>query len=476
VAIAAVSAVAFAALTYCRGAVAGQSPTFAVNTYTTGTQIFSTVRRLGNGSFVVAWNSAEQDGFGLGVFARVFDESAQPLSDEIRVNEQTLGDQFTPSIAPIGDGFAIAWQSGPLLFCCTQDGDSFGVYARVFTATGAPATSEFQVNTYTTGSQGNPSVAATDGGFVVVWDSNGQEQGGLRVFSRAFDAAGEASGPEQRVTAQATDDEVGATVEATGSGELITAWTRVAPFDPASTISAHRLDAAGTPVGTEFALHPASGAERTTPLLASAPLEGGASLLAAWSERGSGDDFDVVARAFDAGTTPLGDAARVNLHLPNRQTLTGVAGGADGFVVVWDTLRQDGDSYGVGARRLAADGRPLGPELAVNTYTTGEQSVGQAALLDDGSFVIAWTSAEDGSEYGIVARLFDAESGLAACGDADAGGAITARDALLTLRTSVATDDCLLRACDVNGDGAVTASDALLVLQAAIGLPVDLDC
>ena len=68
--------------------------------------------------------------------------------------------------------FVVAWQSAG------QDGCSYGVYAQRFNAAGVAQGSEFQVNTYTTDNQAASSVAMdADGDFVVAWTSYGQDGG-----------------------------------------------------------------------------------------------------------------------------------------------------------------------------------------------------------------------------------------------------------------------------------------------------------
>jgi Dockerin type I domain len=62
------------------------------------------------------------------------------------------------------------------------------------------------------------------------------------------------------------------------------------------------------------------------------------------------------------------------------------------------------------------------------------------------------------------------------CGDASGDGEITARDALLVLRTAIAASTCAACVCDVNESGSVNATDALAVLRASVGLGKPLDC
>ncbi len=65
--------------------------------------------------------------------------------------------------------FVVAWTDSS-----GADGSSYGVFAQRYNASGTPAGSEFQVNTYTAGNQTLPSAAMDSAGdLVVVWESNG---------------------------------------------------------------------------------------------------------------------------------------------------------------------------------------------------------------------------------------------------------------------------------------------------------------
>src|SRR5258706_14871842 len=87
-------------------------PEFRVNAYTTNAQSTPAVSAAGDGSFVVAFSDAVQDGSGYGVFARRFGSDGAPLGAEFRVNAQTANDQKLPSIAvSSGGNFVVAWYS-----------------------------------------------------------------------------------------------------------------------------------------------------------------------------------------------------------------------------------------------------------------------------------------------------------------------------------------------------------------------------
>src|SRR5690348_3685774 len=68
------------------------------------------------------------------------------------------------------------------------------------------AAAEFQVNTYTMYDQNHPSIAASSGGFVVVWDSYKQlgTANPFDVFGQRYDSLGNPLGGEFLVNSYTT--------------------------------------------------------------------------------------------------------------------------------------------------------------------------------------------------------------------------------------------------------------------------------
>ena len=67
------------------------------------------------------------------------------------------------------------------------------------------------------------------------------------------------------------------------------------------------------------------------------------------------------------------------------------ADAAGNFVVTWSAY-QDGSQFGVYARRFDASGTPNGPEFRVNVYTTDSQHDSAVAAAPDGSVLYVWES------------------------------------------------------------------------------------
>src|SRR5207248_5028048 len=81
------------------------------------------------GDFVVAWESEDQVGNSVGVFAQRYGAAGATVGGEFRVNTYTTNAQYEAAVASdaVGD-FVVAWQS------IGQDGSNFGVYAQHYVA------------------------------------------------------------------------------------------------------------------------------------------------------------------------------------------------------------------------------------------------------------------------------------------------------------------------------------------------------
>jgi hypothetical protein len=159
---------------------------FQVNSFTSQTQAAAAVDMANDGRFVIVWQSYGQDGASYGVFAQRFDSAGVAQGAEVQVNSVATGAQLRPAVAmaPGGD-FVVAWDSYP------QDGAFNGVFARRFDSTGIAQGVEFQINTVTASEQLDPALGiGASGSFVVTWDSFGEDGYSRGVFAREFDSSG----------------------------------------------------------------------------------------------------------------------------------------------------------------------------------------------------------------------------------------------------------------------------------------------
>jgi hypothetical protein len=223
-----------------------QGAEFRVNTFTTGDQLNVAVAMDADGDFVVAWESSGQDGSLGGIYAQRYSASGVPQDSEFRVNSFTTGGQRIPATAMDADGdFVVTW------YDYSQDGSGFGIYAQRYNAAGTAQGGEFRVNSFTIGQQRLPSVAMDDDGDIVVaWQSAYQDGSGYGVYAQRYNAAGIAQGVEFRVNSYTTSSQGDPSVAIESDGDFVVAW--IGNQDGGSNVYAQRYNAEGVAQGAEF--------------------------------------------------------------------------------------------------------------------------------------------------------------------------------------------------------------------------------
>ncbi len=196
---------------------------FPVNSNTTGDQEVSAIAMNASGAFVITWQSDGQDGSGLGIYAQRYDQNGIAQGGEFLVNSNTTGDQTWPTVSMQDNGsFVIAWQGLGL----NQDGSGAGIFAQRFQQDGTPLGGEFQVNTFTSQAQLEPSIGmAADGRFAICWHGSGNQDGdGFGIFGQEYDAYGLRIGDEFQVNTFTAGDQVFPEIAMNSIGEYVIVW------------------------------------------------------------------------------------------------------------------------------------------------------------------------------------------------------------------------------------------------------------
>jgi hypothetical protein len=265
-----------------------------------------------------------------------------------------------------------------------------------------PLGPEFRVNSYTTGSQQRAWVAsAGDGRFVVVWDGQGD------VSGQRYDSAGNAAGSEFRVNSYTTGHQYGASVASAADGRFVVVWTSFGQDGSFYGVFGQRYDSAGSPSGSEFRVNSYTTGHQRLPSVASA-ADG--RFVVVWNGEGQdgGGTFGVFGQRYDSAGSPAGPEFRVNSYTTGTQQRASAASADDGrAVVAWESIGQDGSTFGVFGQRYDSAGSPAGPEFRVNSYTPLSQVLPSVASAPDGRFVVTWYSEQDGSVTGVFGQRYD---------------------------------------------------------------------
>ena len=341
------------------------SPEILVNNVTSQWQVGSDVTVLADGSFIVTWESydgTQGDDSGSAIQARIFSSDGQPTGSEFRINSFTNGLQDSANVTALANGgFVVTWRSEDQQ---QSDTDSFAIKARVFDASGNEVVSEFVVNEATNGAQISPEIVSlSGGGFVIAWSSNDGQQGDAddSVNARIFNDDGTEVGSEFRVNTETLAGQLLSDVAPLSNGGFIIVWRTLdgQQDGDGASIKARIFDSSGQELVSEFLVNQITAGDQTQ---ASVTQLANGDIVVTWRSALSYDDDVILARIFDVDGTPKSDDFEIAEHPAGTQFSPIINALADGgFIVSWASLNDasnDEQSYDAKARLFDADGTP----------------------------------------------------------------------------------------------------------------------
>ncbi len=333
--------------------------------------------------------------------------STLKLSQETLANTTTASDQFDSAIARLAaGGYVISWTSNDP----RADGNGSGIRAQLFTATGAKSGAEFVVNSAVALDQTQSAITGlAGGGFVATWKTDDTKADGSSsaVKGQLFNATGAKVGGEFLVNTAALNDQQTPTITGLANGGFVASWR-----DGATALKAQMYSATGAKMGSELKV--ADGGSYFPSI--SALASGGFAVT--WSSRNTatlGDplSFGVLGQIYTATGVKQGATFLVNTETTGTQissVITALPHG--GFVVSWTDgsgVGADQSGTGIKAQLFDANGAKVGAEFLVNTQTAGDQSESSITTLDDGTFLVSWTTTDplqDGSDLAVKGQIF----------------------------------------------------------------------
>jgi len=377
---------------------------FLINNNTENCQKNPSVASLKSGGFVVTWDSHSQDSKKQtntdGVFGQRYDADGQKVGNEFQINTYVENYQSRPSITGLtGGGFIVAWNSKD------QDGSSWGVYGQCYNENGDKLGAEFQVNTYTAGTQWESSVASLqDGGFIVIWDSNQRDGSDLGVYGQRYDENGRKVSSEFQVNTYTKGKQYSGSVAGLAGGGFIVTWhSCYRQHSSAFDVYGQHYDKNGNRVGSEFLVNTYTKDNQSHPSVTG--LEDGG-FIVIWNSdqrRVSGSDETVYGQRYDANSRKVGSEFQVNTYTKGSKdyaeyaSVAGLAGG--GFIVTWQSYGQDGSGYGIYGQRYDTHGAKIDEEFRINTHTQDHQKYPSVSSLPNAQFVVTWESKGQDNDY-----------------------------------------------------------------------------
>jgi hypothetical protein len=140
-------------------------------------------------------------------------------------------------------------------------------------------------------------------------------------------------------------------------------------------------------------------------------MDGQGNYVVTWAaNNNTNGNWTIYAQRFTATGVPQGGPFQVNTYIQGNAEYPAVARDAAGdFVVTWAANGENGNGWGVYARRFSATGAAEGGEFQVSTSTGGDQTYPAVAMDATGDFVVTWSGAgANGAAWNIYAQRYNA--------------------------------------------------------------------
>ncbi|MBV7569636.1 calcium-binding protein [Pseudomonas sp. PDM27] len=387
-----------------------------INTTTLGDQEDPNIYGLIDGGFVIAWQG-NGVGDATGLFTQRYNASGAKVGGETLVNTTLAGEQSQPSVVGLlNGGYVVTWSG-------LNAGGLQCIFTQQYSASGAKVGGETVVNTTTAGFRDSPEITAlADGGYVVTWGAE-ETAGDFGSFLQRFNASGVKVGGEVHINTTTAGAQDFPQIFGVPDGGYLAVWEGSGPGDNYG-IFTQRFNSAGAKVGVETLVNIPSVDIQSEHMVA---VQANGNYLLVWEsypDTVTGvEQRDVFSQLYNSAGGKIGPQTRVNTTTPGAQGEAHVSVMFDGgYLVTW-VGNGPGDVDGVFTQRINASGALVGAETRVNTTVAGDQIITRVTTLIDGGYVVVWESiGQDGAGSGTYFQRFDASgnklTGLA--GDAAA--------------------------------------------------------
>ena len=351
---------------------------FSVNSTFARSQAQADGTQLTDGRSIVTWIDADFNTT-AGRFIRAQFYDADGIAVNAEITLVSGNALINPAVTGLpGGGFVMTWQN-------------FGLRAQVFDQHGVAVAPSFNVLPAGANSSSRPDIAALDtGGFAIVWHderTTGSDASGSGVHLRAYDAAGAPVGPDTLVNGATAGNQADSSITALPDGHYVVTWTdRGAPGSGAQWVIKGRIfDAAGTPLGSEFMVNPSDSVESSVTVLANG------NFAVAWGD----SNFTHRIQVFDPSGTAVGAPITVQHNLSGLQVGPKLLGLSDGgFAITWTSnfsSQSDGSGQSVAVQIFDEHSQAVGGPMRVNTQTNGDQFDPSLTAIAGGGFMVTWT-------------------------------------------------------------------------------------
>jgi Ca2+-binding RTX toxin-like protein len=319
---------------------------------------------LEDGGWLATWVSRDHT-LGVGVYAQRYLASGQLSGTEFKVSADMPIAPSLPAVTDLADrGWLVAWTQW------SASPENAEIFARRYDAQGLASSAAFQVNTYTSSYQMAPALTAlADGGWLVTWQSNGQDAGtdgaSTGIYARRYSAEGVAS-DEFRVNTHLLNEQSMPAVTALADGGWLVTWQSLDQDNVGGSggssgssgsdgqpmwdygIYGQRFSATGQAVGAEFQVNTYTTDNQMGPSVSALPNGG---WVVTWTSTGQIDGGGIYAQVFNAEGVALQSGLGLSNPAPTLSSISTLTGATEdtAFTITYEMLAaaaNEADAFG----------------------------------------------------------------------------------------------------------------------------------
>jgi hypothetical protein len=340
------------------------------------------VASFGDGSYILATTHKSVDSYD--VVGRIYQADGTPVTSEFILSSQTTGDQMSPSVSVTSDGgFVAVWTQA------IDTNYNAHIYARRFDSSGVAIAPAFQVDTFTSVQQASAVVAADPtGGFVVTWNAYaGALADGMDIFARVYSDTGTPETSQFIVNNNTAEHQRSPTVAVAPDGSFTIAWG-LTSATTTEAIFARNFSSTGVPVASQFQVSAVPTYYMADVKVAIQP---DGDRVFAFEGGGMDNSYGGVrVGMFTAAGVRIGTEQVVNSYDFGSQGQMGMSMAPDGgFLITWGgevwTLGSNAGANGILGRTFDQSGAPSSPEFIVSELAPGDSAYSGQPLFNSSS-------------------------------------------------------------------------------------------
>ena len=363
----------------------------------------SSIAKLSDSRFVLVWQS-DREGSDTDILAQLYDVDPKTgavtkFYDYFSVNTELYFDQMNPKVVAVGDSgaFVVTYQSSVLTLDSLPT-RQFRILFQMFDINGNAIGKEYQVTSDMAGyarEETVPSIAALDGdnpGFVVTWleakFSQLQNLEPQNMMAQLFSIDGISRSSAFQVNTVGTSVIDNHDVTGLANGYFVATWTQ--QDVQYRMIYALMFGGNGHFSGEPFLVSSPQG-DAYEPSVAKVHEDG--SFVISWSADTGDIRGDIYFKRYNGNAQPVGEIQLANTFRLNLQTKSFVTPrpNGTGYAILWQSLFQDGDDYGVFGQFFDNQDQIDGLEFRLNTDGIGAQTHPTGFIGANNQMIVSWT-------------------------------------------------------------------------------------